>query len=112
MIDDSIAELEEGFRDLLAGVLATVKVLREENVMLRARLDELRHYGTRAEQLLHVVPQLPAPTNQSVTRPCQRCGVPTVMDVRGRYCLGCRTLQRQEALKRCRQTKAARAVSR
>jgi hypothetical protein len=45
-LDTRLAELEEGFRDLVAGVLALAKDLRDENASLRARLDERRQMTT------------------------------------------------------------------
>lgn len=41
-IDDRIEELEAGFRDLVTGVMAVVKVLREENRVLTGQRDEYR----------------------------------------------------------------------
>lgn len=115
MIDQTLTELEDGFRDLLAGVLATVKVLRDENAVLRAQRDELRLlHGVRAEAaptpapILHVVQAMP---RREVTRACARCKVPSVMHIRARFCDACAGLQRTESLRRCRDAMAVKRAA-
>lgn len=66
-IDERIDDLEAGFRDLMTGVLALVKVLREENVTLQARLDERRQMAEAVQSSSVAGPMPPTTSTPPVT---------------------------------------------
>lgn len=111
MTDDAqIAELEAGFKDLVEGLMTTLRGLREENALLRARLDERRGIPFESIRPVPAAAVLEERTPAVAVAPevvpepleSRRRGVPKVLKVcadcqqereiglHGRYCDDCR----------------------
>lgn len=84
-ITDTLADLETGFTDLVASLRDVVHVLREENLVLRARLDERRLI-------------LAEPRAGTALKPCPVCGEDFPGDRRRKMCKACRSEQARKQI--------------
>lgn len=117
-LDGHIEELEAGFRDILAGVSAVLKVLRDENALLRARLDERRQMHSAvvperqpvadveppaivhiaAPVLVAVEPPKKKYPPKMLSKPCERCHESFEGRAKTRFCNACFRAQAGERL--------------
>lgn len=101
MLDEQVAELEDGFRHLLDGLRAIIKVLRDENALLTARLDERRLMAGVVAAASVVVPEAPAPVPMVenavpvVRKPCERCHDEITVRQATRFCRWSRCQRRR-----------------
>lgn len=110
-ISERIDELEEGFRHLVQGTLAIVRVLQEENALLLARIDERRTMPTEV-QLQQPVPLLPVPLppqlpseplkrwQRLVEKQCADCGNAMMGTINRKLCQGCFKVRMQNRSQR------------
>lgn len=128
MIDDSIEELEVGFQHLLDGLRGVVKVLRDENAVLTAKVDEYRRlHGIVASvvtpQVDRVVvesPIVPVIAAVPIVKPkkpaklilkaCERCAVEVEMSATRRFCRPCFGIQAADRMRAARDKKLTEHV--
>lgn len=120
-MDEQIEELFESFQHLVDGLKARLKVLNDENVILKARLDERRWMGEERRQgdqapLPKPTPLGPKPVcvrtagpkvkksypHRIVRKPCEGCGVEIEATMRRKFCPECFRAATTDRLERMR----------